>query len=245
VGALLAAIDDLGLRQNTLVIFHADHGEMLGDRLYVGHGMDLYDPVLRVPLIVRLPARVPAGVRVQTLARNVDIFPTVLDAAGIRPGRRLSGASLLPLIENAGGGGLEALPVRDTYAETYMPAIDGFRRQVKLPDGSTQSIGMVIRGVRTPAWKFVRNEPLPYFERDPAQVPALPAETLASLTTEELYDLRSDPLEHTNVIGQQPAVAAEMRSRLAQFLAGERTLAPTAALDEEARRRLRILGYGD
>lgn len=245
VGGLLEEIDRLGLRERTLVIFHADHGEMLGDRMYIGHGMDLYDPVLRIPLIVRLPGRIPAGVRVRAMARNIDLFPTVLEVAGIRPGNQLSGSSLLPHVESARASAAGSLPEVDMYAETYMPAIDGFRRTIRLPDGSSQSIGMVIRGIRTPAWKFVRNEPVPFFERQPDEVPVLLAEALASLTSEELYDLRTDPLEFKNLAKERLEVAEQMRDRLRQFLAGESEPAPTALLDEESRQRLRMLGYGD
>ena len=83
VGKLLDKIDRLGLHDSTLVVLTADHGEGLGENGYVGHGRRLDEGIVRVPLIVRYPEKIPAG---KVVAQNVsllDITPTVLDLSGV------------------------------------------------------------------------------------------------------------------------------------------------------------------
>lgn len=81
LGKVLAAIDELKLRDSTLVIVTADHGESLGEHDYVGHGRHLYENIVHVPLIVRFPGKVKAGHTVDTPVSLLDIGPTVLDLA--------------------------------------------------------------------------------------------------------------------------------------------------------------------
>ena len=95
VGELLASLDALGLREDTLVVFTSDHGEMLGD-----HGLlaksNFYEEAWRVPLVVSHPAFAPT--RSPTLASLVDLFPTIADAAGLPVPAAVAGRSLLPVI---------------------------------------------------------------------------------------------------------------------------------------------------
>ncbi|MEX2260307.1 MAG: sulfatase [Bryobacteraceae bacterium] len=79
IGKLLNVVDDLGLKDSTLVALTADHGESLGEHDYVGHGRHLYENIVRIPLIVRLPGKVAAGKKIATPVSIVDIAPTVLD----------------------------------------------------------------------------------------------------------------------------------------------------------------------
>ncbi|MBI4556773.1 MAG: sulfatase-like hydrolase/transferase [Candidatus Hydrogenedentes bacterium] len=91
VGRILAAIDRLQLRDRTLVIFTADHGEMLGDH-GLGQKFVFYDGSVRVPLILRLPGRIPRGVIVEPV-NLIDLYATISDYLGIqfpsRDGRSL------------------------------------------------------------------------------------------------------------------------------------------------------------
>lgn len=93
-GRVVDALDRLGLSSNALVIFTADHGEGMGENNYFfGHGENLYDSVTHVPLIVKNGAA-PAGRRSE-FVQHIDIFPTVLEAAGLPPDPRLRGSKLL------------------------------------------------------------------------------------------------------------------------------------------------------
>jgi choline-sulfatase len=97
VGRMLDALDALGLRDDTLVIFTSDHGEMLGDHGLLLKGPMLYEGAVRVPLIMRWPGHIPAGERRAELVQWLDLTPTFLDAAGLPPQPTYQGMSLLPL----------------------------------------------------------------------------------------------------------------------------------------------------
>src|SRR5262249_56535894 len=97
VGRLLGALADAGVERNTLVIIHADHGQNLLDHGTFGHGQDLYDASLRVPLVMRWPGHLPAGQRVDGLVRLVDVYPTVAELAGLGVPAVLDGRSLVGL----------------------------------------------------------------------------------------------------------------------------------------------------
>lgn len=79
IGKLLDTIDDLGLRDSTLVVFMADHGESLGQHGYVGHGRQLYEGIIRVPFILRYPGVVPAGKVIRQQVSSIDLTPTLID----------------------------------------------------------------------------------------------------------------------------------------------------------------------
>jgi arylsulfatase len=97
VGRILATLDDEGLADDTLVIFTSDHGEMLGDHQLMLKGPMMYDCAVRVPLVLRWPGTLPAGVRRRELVQWIDVGATVLDAARLPPLSRGQGASLLGL----------------------------------------------------------------------------------------------------------------------------------------------------
>lgn len=98
IQALLTAIADLGLEEDTLVVFDSDHGETLYDHdcFFDHHG--LYECTLHVPLVFRLPGRVPAGKRFADPCHMKDITPTILELLGIETGIRFDGRSLVPLM---------------------------------------------------------------------------------------------------------------------------------------------------
>lgn len=84
LGRILGHLDTLGLRENTLVIFTADHGHFLGHHGLTAKGAFHYEDLLRVPFLVRYPGRVPAGVRSTALQSLVDLAPSMLTAAGAK-----------------------------------------------------------------------------------------------------------------------------------------------------------------
>ncbi len=97
IGRILKALDELDLAKNTLVIFTADHGELLGE-----HGLQQkllpYRGSVCVPMMMRLPGRIPAGKTIDNPVSSVDIFPTIFDYTGL-PCPENDGLSLRPLIE--------------------------------------------------------------------------------------------------------------------------------------------------
>ena len=252
VGRLVEAVDALGLAENTLVVFHSDHGESLGEHGLVGHGQLLNDATMRVPLIMRYPPRIARGVRVSQLARNVDVFPTVLDAVGIASERELSGESLLPLVGSAAERAWAAIRERFrgervAYIETYYPAHVAFATPVTLPDGKKVKVGLIRRGVQTRDWKYVKSEPHPLMDVAPGSLPEVPEELQASLVREELYHLTGPSGEKRNVVRQHPDVVKEMRALFEWHLEAERGAAPPVPVDVDPEMKLRLesLGYGE
>lgn len=98
IGMISDELDRLGLRENTLVIYTADHGEHMGDHWLFGKST-FYEQSACVPGIISWPAALPQGVVRENLAGLSDVVPTCLDAAGVDPAPhrlRPDGASLLP-----------------------------------------------------------------------------------------------------------------------------------------------------
>ncbi|MEX0283627.1 MAG: sulfatase-like hydrolase/transferase [Paracoccaceae bacterium] len=101
VGRILIALDELGIADNTIVIYISDHGDWLGDHGLILKGPMHYDGLLRVPMIVRGPG-VPAGKRVEDPVSTIDLGPTFCDYGKASALQTQHGASLRPLIEGDG-----------------------------------------------------------------------------------------------------------------------------------------------
>ncbi len=113
MGRLLKTLHDLGLAENTLVLFTSDHG-MWGDTHSLkplrGAKADLYEGGIRVPLIIRWPGRVDNGTVCHTLVCGNDFLPTLLEAIGAKTNDpAVDGVSLLPLLQQSGPISRDAL----------------------------------------------------------------------------------------------------------------------------------------
>lgn len=94
VGRILSALDELGLAENTVVIYTADHGEMVGERGLLDKGPGGYDALYRVPLVMRYPDRIAPGTRCEALVQNFDLYPTLLEIAGVEVTSTIDSRSL-------------------------------------------------------------------------------------------------------------------------------------------------------
>jgi len=111
VGKLVARLDSLGIRDNTLLLFVGDNGtgrgtrSMMGDRLVIGGKGTTTDAGMHVPLVVSWPGKVTTGNVCSDLVDSTDFLPTILDAAGVvtPSGLRLDGRTLLPQVLGAEG----------------------------------------------------------------------------------------------------------------------------------------------
>jgi choline-sulfatase len=103
IGRVLDALESEGLAENTIVVMLGDNGYSLGQ-----HGRFekhvLYEPAVRVPLIVRWTGKLPADRRVGAMVELVDVLPTLLDLAGLPAPPDLHGRSLVPLLTDEPGG---------------------------------------------------------------------------------------------------------------------------------------------
>lgn len=114
LGRIVSALDDLGIANNTLVIFTSDHGEMLGDHGIGQKGPLVYQGVTHIPLLMRYPDGFESG-RVEECVSLVDILPTVLGFTGIEDTVRRDGLSLKSRLQD--GCPLERNGVRIEYKE--------------------------------------------------------------------------------------------------------------------------------
>lgn len=110
VGRVLKALAGGPWASTTAVVLTSDHGESLGEHDYFfDHGDDLFNPSLRVPLILSFPGFLPGGERVTGAVSTLDVFPTILDLAQISFPPGLQGRSVLPLVRGTRSSLHEAL----------------------------------------------------------------------------------------------------------------------------------------
>ncbi|HEX8986033.1 MAG TPA: sulfatase [Bryobacteraceae bacterium] len=98
LGKLVARLKQTGLYDNTLLVITSDHGEAMGNRSIVGHGLSVYQDEVHIPLLIKLPRGhkvIPEGTRVRGPVSSVDLLPTVLDTLGLSSIAGLDGRSLL------------------------------------------------------------------------------------------------------------------------------------------------------
>jgi arylsulfatase A-like enzyme/Flp pilus assembly protein TadD len=133
---LVSLLEQQGTLDRTLIAVIADHGEGLGDHGEGEHGLFLYEPVLRVPWIVRLPGRAFAGTLVSEQVRSVDVMPTIADLLGVPLVERIDGESLVGVMK---GGARRDPPA--AYAETFYP---------RLHYGWSE-----LRSIRADGWKYI------------------------------------------------------------------------------------------
>lgn len=198
VGRVLARLDDLGLRDNTLVIFYSDNGGLLADAAqtpYRGGKAQLYEGGIRVPLIMRWPGVIAAGATSGALVTTVDFFPTMLELSGAphgawaKEGRPRSPAAVVDgvsLASHLRGG---PAPARDAIFWHY-------------PHYHSAGDGGPAGAIRAGEWKLIE-----YYEHTIAQTGRAP----------ELFNLRTDPAEQNNLATAEPARVAALLARLATW----------------------------
>jgi choline-sulfatase len=119
VGQLVAFLKKRGLYTGGVIVLTSGHGLGLGDHGEDRHGLFLYEPVVRVPLIVKPPRRDGGGRHSAALVQLIDIAPTVLDLVGAPRPSKLSGRSLRNVLDSP----TAIIPPRQVYAETFAPRL--------------------------------------------------------------------------------------------------------------------------
>lgn len=137
VGRMLDALDEMGVADNTIVIFTADHGHSLGEHDYwYHHGEFLYDASMAIPLIIKAPGMLEAGAINTDPVRSIDVMPTILGMANIA-------------IPEGDGVDLRVERPGAAFMETDISYFKwNKRRYVKGVNGK-------LRGVRTGDWKLI------------------------------------------------------------------------------------------
>lgn len=130
IQCIFQAMESLGILDDTIVVINGDHGETLYDHdcYFDHHG--IYDPTLHVPLILRYPAKLPAGKRVAGFNQHKDLMPTLLELTEIETDIEFDGHSLLPMVSG---------DVASYESSFYL----------------TECTWMRKHGWRTPEWKLI------------------------------------------------------------------------------------------
>jgi len=100
IGRIMKTLEDAGLKDKTLVIFTADHGEHLGDHGLTGKGAPGFDSCIYVPCLISYPGMIEPNLRIETLTEEVDLCPTILDYCGVQTPRIVQGRSLKPALQS-------------------------------------------------------------------------------------------------------------------------------------------------
>jgi choline-sulfatase len=98
LGRIFNKMDELGITDNTLVVFTSDHGEYLGEHYMIEKEL-FYEQAIHVPLIMKLPGLFPGNKEIHDLVEAVDILPTLMQASGLPIPQAVQGRSLIPLID--------------------------------------------------------------------------------------------------------------------------------------------------
>jgi N-sulfoglucosamine sulfohydrolase len=200
VGAVLDALEELGLADDTLVICTTDHGIA-----FPGWKTTMTDRGTGVMLILRGPGGFDGGKTTDALVSQIDLYPTICDLLEIERPPWLQGASLLPIASGAAEEIHDAVFAEGTYHVAYEPQ----------------------RAIRTRRWKYIRrfgDRALPV----PANTDDSPSKDVwlhngwldDPIDFEQLYDLVSDPNESHN-LASDPArgeVLDDLRARLEQWM---------------------------
>lgn len=194
IGRVLATLDELGLADNTVVIYSTDHGDLCGAHGMIDKHYVMYDELVRVPFIVRWPGRIAAGQQCDAfISSAVDLAATFCHLAGLDQPSTFAGRSILPYVA-------EKTEDRGQKPEDTQHVARSTQHATRLDIFTTyhgNQFGLYSqRMVRDHRWKYIWN----------------------ATAEDELYDLANDPGELTNLTAD-PAYAAEGRRLRQRILA--------------------------
>jgi arylsulfatase A-like enzyme len=206
---------------NTIVIITSDHGEHLGEHRMIDHMLSLYEPLLQVPLIVKVPGNMPGLPVIEGQVQLLDIFPTLVDLLGFKDDTGemyFQGLSL---------AGVERLH-RDLAIAEYQPPKERiFNFLEDYPEGTAiLKYDRILRSISVGSLKYI----------------------WSSNGDSELYDLSADPDEMKNLMENRRQEADLLEGKLMDWLASFKHAEETEGeieIDAETRRRLKALGYID
>lgn len=221
--AFFAALEARGFLRNAVVVITADHGEELLDHGRCGHGMTLYNEVIRVPLLVLAPGHTQRT-DVHDVVSLVDVAPTLLDFADISQPRSFEGHSARPLIGSPAAAFHRFTDAWHRFTAPPSHPSVAYSQLLELADGKTTGpthhSNAVVVGTR---------------------------KLIVGTAGREGYDLQADPGErHPDALeGDRQAALQQMIGALLTR-AGETAHRERAdALDERTKDAMRALGYGD
>jgi arylsulfatase A-like enzyme len=216
---LLENLKEMGLYDQTMIIFTSDHGEEFFDHKGWMHGHSLYDELLKVPLIIKFPESRFAGKKVENIVPLVDIMPTVLDELCLDvPGLTIDGQSLVPVLRG-----------KENKDRVFLADKGNNVLESHIPQKFSMNMGK---------YKLILSE---RFSQEDLKFFLFPPPMMGPV---ELYHLADDPVETENIADEKPKFAEQIISQINEIysMAKKRKIGKPE-IDEELKRRLRALGY--
>jgi arylsulfatase A-like enzyme len=216
---LVARLKALDLYDRTLIVFLSDHGEEFFEHGSWGHGQSLYDELLKVPLVLKLPGSEFGGMAPQTIVSLVDVLPTLVDVMGWDSfGRDWDGRSLVPVFQG-----------KETEDRMFLADIGSNVLRTHVPQKIATNRGR-IKMILNEAYSV---EDLEFFRFEPPPLGPV-----------ELFDLAADPGEQGNIADARPSLANDILRWINDFYARARKAETRKArIDQSVRDQLKALGY--
>jgi arylsulfatase A-like enzyme len=219
IGPFIQRLKELGLYDNSLIFFTSDHGEEFYDHKSWGHGHQLYDESLKVPLLIKFPGSRFKGTKVSNIVSLVDVMPTILEELRIDISElSLDGKNLLPAIEG-----------KEREDRSFWADIGANVLNSHVPQKISTNSGFE---------KFILNrkyteEDLSFFEYPPPETGPV-----------ELYELKSDPGEKLNIADKRADLVNQLiRTVEVLYSQARKRKSSKPEIDEDLKEQLRALGY--
>ena len=261
LGTLFDFLDKTGLSNKTIVVIFADHGEEFGERGNVAlHSHTLYDELLRVPLIIKIPGITPQ--KIDPLVGLIDVTPTILESLQIPLPKTMQGKSLMPLIT-----GKDTID-RTILSEFHYPAFekisvrtrkhkliltlhasygDAFLKNQAFKEKTNKNtrIQRILERAKEPRTLFSF---IFFFALKKLRLYDLWITTTGPFKTYEFYNLEHDPKEETNHYYNNPPPARDYVTLLESFCNANKQAQVTKTsqhmtINEDLQARLNELGY--
>jgi arylsulfatase A-like enzyme len=188
IARLLERLEELGIRDDTMIAFVADHGEEFLEHGNHWHGHSAYGELVNVPMFVTWPGVVPEGLVIDRTTQSIDLMPTVLELARLAVPEEAQGTSLLPLLASPEKPSSLGWNERAVFTERKNPPFEA-------TEGTADSFAILAGG-----WKLIWNEVV---RDDRPEI--------------ELFDHRSDPLDLVNLADRHPEVVADLKVQLEEW----------------------------
>jgi len=250
IGELINYLKDTGEYDNTLLIILGDHGEAFGEHRLFAHGHLPYEPVMRVPMIIKFPQNEFGVRRVSEFTQLTDIFPTILSYLDVSfpedYSTKISGKSIIPLLEESVENLHEHVYCETRYAQTKPTFLS-------VSSISWKYMRVLPAKIRVSnikeIWRRIINERILFsILRNPTWI----LNRYGRLDNEYLFDLENDPDENENLSIRNAEKLVEMREYLKKWQAECELVANTfigdpisVDRDEIMEKHLQALGYLD
>lgn len=222
IKAILNKLNQHGIRNDTLIIFTSDHGEKTLSGPLVWGKSSLYDLGMKVPFVMNWPNGITSPGRTYgEIVSHVDVAPTLLALTGASnlPTAPVDGVSLVSVL-----GGSNAAVRDDVFCEIgYARSVRTKTRKYIAVRYTPTIYQQIASGYRWPEYA-VNSQltggtiPRPYYVNNSGLGAGAASTNPNYFSDDQLYNLVNDPTEMTNIYGQEPAIAYQLKKRLANYI---------------------------